>query len=132
MDASSFCPIYKWGQTDLDVIITVEVNEECIKSHSVSAEGKVEVQGTVPKKGDFKLILDLYGEIKAGATEARLLPRSLRLKIRKLHQGETWKSLQKQHIPKPAQVSCFSHSTQLLMTWPGLAGAQRFRLFCRQ
>jgi len=109
-DASSFCPIYKWGQTDLDIIITVEVNEECINSHSVSAEGKVEVQGNVPKKGDFKLALDLYGEILAARTEVQLLPpevqllpRSLRLKIRKKLQGETWKSLQKLHIPKPAQ-----------------------------
>eukprot|EP00960_Hanusia_phi_P026597 746332-Hanusia_phi.AAC.28 len=54
-DASSFCPIYKWGQTDLDIIITGNHPRVCCR--------KVEVQGNVPKKGDFKLALDLYGEI---------------------------------------------------------------------
>lgn len=50
-----FTPGYKWGQTDAHVIITLDVNEECVNKHDFTPEGKVLVEGDVPNKGAFKL-----------------------------------------------------------------------------
>ena len=46
------------------MIVTIDVSEACVNQHDITPEGSVSVEGEVPKKGAFKLQLDLYDEIK--------------------------------------------------------------------
>eukprot|EP00288_Rhodomonas_lens_P007456 CAMPEP_0177738492 /NCGR_PEP_ID=MMETSP0484_2-20121128/26481_1 /TAXON_ID=354590 /ORGANISM="Rhodomonas lens, Strain RHODO" /LENGTH=42 /DNA_ID= /DNA_START= /DNA_END= /DNA_ORIENTATION= len=41
MADGNYCPTYRWGQTQTHVILTIDVNEECVESHNVTPEGKV-------------------------------------------------------------------------------------------
>jgi hypothetical protein len=55
--------------------------------------------------GEFTLNLELCDRVLVEMSEAIIGPRTMRLKITKVNQGVIWKSLQKPHIPKPAQVN---------------------------
>ena len=60
---SACCPAYKWGQTDTHVIVTIDVNEEHVNQHDRTPDGTITVEGEVPKKGAFKVQLDLYDAV---------------------------------------------------------------------
>ena len=62
-EMAAYCPAYKWGQTDTHVIVTIDVNEEHVNQHDRTPEGTITVEGEVPKKGAFKLQLDLYDAV---------------------------------------------------------------------
>eukprot|EP00961_Rhodomonas_salina_P252289 3410212-Rhodomonas_salina.1 len=87
MADGNYCPTYRWGQTQTHVILTIDVNEECVESHNVTPEGKVTVSGDVPRKGKFELSLDLCGKIVAEEVSVQLLPRTMRLKLPKQGPG---------------------------------------------
>ena len=72
---AAYCPAYKWGQTDTHVIVTVDVNEEYVNQHDITPEGSISVEGEVPKKGAFKLQLDLYDEIKVAKCQVNFKAR---------------------------------------------------------
>jgi len=99
----AYCPGYKWGQTDSHVIITVDVNEEFVKQHDFTPEGNILVEGEVPGKGMFTIQLDLFGDIKVTLCKVQFKARSMQIKLTKQTLGVKWQSLQKPHVPKPAQ-----------------------------
>jgi hypothetical protein len=82
---AAYCPAYKWGQTDTHVIVTIDVNEEHVNQHDITPEGTITVEGEVPKKGAFKVQLDLYDEIKVSKCQVNFKARrcaTLRLHAR--------------------------------------------------
>eukprot|EP00961_Rhodomonas_salina_P190158 2565553-Rhodomonas_salina.2 len=103
MDQDTYCPSYRWGQTETQLVITIDVNEECVESHNVTPDGQITVRGEVPGKGKFELFLDLDGTMLAGDVDVQVLPRTLRLRLKKKEAGVRWKRLQKEGIAKPAQ-----------------------------
>ena len=74
-DMAACCPAYKWGQTDTHVIVTIDVNEEHVNQHDRTPEGTITVEGEVPKKGAFKVQLDLYDEIKVAKCQVNFKAR---------------------------------------------------------
>jgi hypothetical protein len=98
-----FCPSYKWGQTDTHVILTLDVGEDCVETHSVSPEGLLCVTGHQPGKGVFEISLDLAAPVQANLTTVKMNPRSVQFRLPKKESDDTWKTLQKPHIPRPAQ-----------------------------
>ena len=69
------CPAYKWGQIDTHVIVTIDFNEEHVNQHDITPEGTITVEGEVPKKGAFKVQLDLYDEIKVAKRQVNFKAR---------------------------------------------------------
>jgi hypothetical protein len=84
-EMAAYCPAYKWGQTDTYVIVTIDVNEEHVNQHDITPEGTITVEGEVPKKGAFKVQLDLYDAIKVAKCQVNFKARrcaTLRLQAR--------------------------------------------------
>ena len=104
---ATYCPTYKWGQTDSHVILTIDVNEEYVNQHDITPEGKVVVEGDVPKKGTFRVQLDLFGEIRVSQCQVQFKSRSMQIKLTKHVHGVKWKSLQKVFptCPRAVQVA---------------------------
>ena len=84
-EMAAYCPAYKWGQTDTHVIVTIDVNEEHVNQHDITPEGTITVEGEVPKKGAFKVQLDLYDEIKVAKCQVNFKAR--RCATVRLHGG---------------------------------------------
>jgi alpha-1,6-mannosyltransferase len=96
--ASKRCPVYRWGQREDTVQLTLELAKTDARAASLNfAPGGTDL---VYAHGEHELRLSLHGRVIAGDTEVVHLDREVQIVLRKADRGRRWPTLQRDGAPK--------------------------------